>query len=80
MLGRTPLLRAAQRGLEGMVKILLGQEEVNPEKPDNDRRTPLSHAVKGGRLEVVELLLGREEASPDKQGNDSEGGSAAAVS
>jgi len=34
---RTPLLCAASGRQQGVVKILLGQEKVNPNKPDHNR-------------------------------------------
>ena len=52
------------------MKILLGREEVNPDKPDNKGRTPLSFAAKWGREGVVKILLGREEVNPDKPDNN----------
>ena len=69
-LGHTPLAWAARNGHEGVVKILLGQEEVNPDKPDNHGRTPLSRAAEGGHEGVVKILLRREEVNPDKPDNE----------
>ena len=67
--GIAPLAWAAGNGHEGVVKNLLGQEEVNPDKPDNDGWTPLSHAASGGHEGVVKILLAREEVNPDKPDN-----------
>ena len=67
-LGRTPLGWAAHNGHEGVVKILLGRKEVNPDKPDNGSRTPLSWAADNGHEGVVKILLGRKEVNPDKPG------------
>ena len=47
-LGRTPLAWATYSGHEGVAKILLGREEVDPDKPDSDGRTLLSPAAKSG--------------------------------
>ena len=68
--GGGSLAWASRNGHEGVVKLLLGREEVNPDKPDNYGRTPLSFAVKNGREGVVKLLLGREEVDPDKPDNN----------
>jgi len=38
------------------VKILLGREEVNPDKPDLEGQTPLMRAAHCGERGVVALL------------------------
>jgi len=63
--GYTPLAWATHAH-EDVVKILLGSEEVNPDKPDNNSETPLSHTARGGHEGVVKLLLKQEEVNPDK--------------
>ena len=35
------------------MKILLGREEVDPGRPDNDGQTPLSTAAMNGHYRVV---------------------------
>ena len=67
--GYTPLAWAARNGHDGMVKMLLGQKIVNPDKPDNDGRTPLSHATGRGHEGVVRILLERKKVNPDKANN-----------
>ena len=67
--GRTPLAWAAHNGHEEVAKILLGREEVNPDKPDVEGLTPLSLAAWNGHERMVGILLGREEVNPDKPGN-----------
>ena len=64
--GCGPLVWAARNGHVGVVKILLGRGEINPDKPDDDGRTPLSHAARNGHEEVVKILLEREEVNPDR--------------
>jgi len=64
--GYTPLVWAARKGHEDVVKIILDCEEVNPDKPDNLGETPLSHAAGAGEVEVVKILLGQEEVNPDE--------------
>ena len=61
--------------------MLLGREEVHPDKPDNCGRTPLSYAAEcrwgfacgltGWRenTRVVKILLGREGVNPDRPDN-----------
>jgi len=39
------------------VRILLGKEEANPDKPDYGDRTPLSFAALCGHEAAVEILL-----------------------
>ena len=51
------------------MKILLGQEEVNPDRPDNGDRIPLLYAVEEGREGVVKILLVREEPTADMPDN-----------
>jgi len=65
----SPLTWAARNGHEEVVKILLGREEVNPDKPDYYGVTPLSYAADYGHAGVVKTLLGREEVNPDKPDN-----------
>jgi len=36
--------------------MLLGQDDVNPDKPDNEGQTPLWHAFEEGHGGVVALL------------------------
>ena len=67
--GCGPLGWAARNGHEGVVEILLGQGEVNPDRPDNDGQTPLSYAAGNGHERVVKILLGRGEANPDGPDN-----------
>ena len=67
--GCTALSLAAEKGHEGVVKILLEREEVNPDKSDNDGRTPLSYAAVHGREGVVGVLLERQEVNPNKPNN-----------
>jgi len=69
-LGGGPLAWAARNGHEEVVKILLGREEVSPDKPDNDGRTPLLYAARDGHEGVVKILLAREEVNPDKPDNE----------
>jgi ankyrin repeat protein len=48
------------------VKILLGRDDVNPDKPDGYGWTPLGYAVRNGDEGVVKKLLGRNDVNPDK--------------
>ena len=68
-LGGTPLAWAAHNGHEEVVKLLLGREEVDPDKHDLDGNTPLSLAAWDGHEGVVKILLAREEVNPDKPNN-----------
>jgi len=51
------------------VKILLGREDVNPNKQDNKGQTPLMAAASWGGHEGVEMPLERQEATSDKPGH-----------
>ena len=67
--GSTPLVWAALKGHEGVVKILLGRDDVNPDKPDNGNRTPLWWAAANGYEGVARILLGRGDVNPDNPAN-----------
>ena len=43
--GNTPLIWAAHNGHEGVVKVLLGQNDIDPNKPHSSNQTPLSYAA-----------------------------------
>ena len=51
--GRGPLTWAARNGHEGVVKILFGRGDINPDKPDDGDRIPLPHATSYGHEGVV---------------------------
>jgi len=68
--GNTPLVWAARNGHMGVVKILLGRGDVNPDKPDEYGQTPLGFAAENGHEGVVEILLGRGDVNPDKPDED----------
>jgi ankyrin repeat protein len=53
---QTPLLWAARKGHEAIVKLLLLQEGVDIDSKDNYSQAPLSWAASGGHEEVVKLL------------------------
>jgi ankyrin repeat protein len=56
--GRTPLWWAAENGHEGVVKLLLADDDVDVNsKDDYGSWTPLSRAAENGHDEVVKLLL-----------------------
>jgi len=42
-----------------VVDLLLGREDVNPNRPDGDGRTPLVCAAMNGHKEVAKLLQAR---------------------
>ena len=69
--GRTPLLWAAVKGREAVVKLLLSRSDVVADSQDKDGRTPLSWAASGGNEAVIKLLLSRSDViadSPNKDG------------
>jgi len=57
--GATPLWWAARNGHGGVVEILLGRDDVEPDKPDNWDRTPLACVASNGHVGVAEILLRR---------------------
>ena len=64
--GSTPLSWAAYNGNEEVVEILLGREEVNPDKADKWGNTPLSDAACNGHEGVVKIVLEWDEVNPDR--------------
>jgi len=65
-LGNTPLLWAAWNGHEGVVKILLGWDDVIPDKSDGCGRAPLHCAAMKGHQGVVKILLQRGDVNPNE--------------
>ncbi|PUU83075.1 ankyrin repeat-containing domain protein, partial [Tuber borchii] len=57
---------AALEGHEGVVKLLLGREDVDPNRPDVDDRTPLRCAAIEGHQGAVKLLLERGDVDPNR--------------
>ena len=56
--GQLPLSWAAINGHKGIVKSLLGREEIDPNAADAKYgRAPLFWAARGGHGGIVELLL-----------------------
>ena len=49
---------AASNGHEGLLKLLLARDDVNPNKSNRFGWTPLSEAICNGHEGVVKLLLG----------------------
>ena len=57
MNGRTPLGYAIAIGREGVVELLLQQENVDPNHPGVNGQTSLEYAIALEREGVVKLLL-----------------------
>ena len=62
----TALMWAAKRRHEGVVRILLEWNDVNPDKADNLSQTALLLGAMYGLEEVVRMLLERNDVNPDK--------------
>jgi Ankyrin repeats (3 copies) len=66
--GQTPLLWAAKRGHEAVVKLLVERDDVAADSRDNYFvRTPLSWAAKRGHEAVVKLLVERDDVAADSR-------------
>ena len=65
-MGFTPLMHAARQGNEGVVQLLLAQDDINPDKPDNYGRTPLWRASFNGHEGLVKLLLAQNDVNPEQ--------------
>src|SRR5436190_1537123 len=59
------LLRAAMKGREDVVKLLLETGKANVNLKDHNGRTPLSFAAQNGYYNVVKLLLATGKAEID---------------
>ena len=71
-MGTTALIWASARGHEEVVKVLLDQEDINPNQADtNYGPTPLTWAARSGHKEVVKMLLEREDVNPNQADTDS---------
>ena len=63
----TALTWAARKGYQEVVKMLLEQEDVDPNWPGATYGpTPLSWAAEGGHEEIVKMLLAQEGVHPDQ--------------
>ena len=62
-------MHAAMEGHEGVVKILLKREKINPDRLHNDGWTPLLFAASKGQVGVVKVFLEAEEVNPDVPDN-----------
>jgi len=58
------------QGNEGVVRLLLTRDDINPDKPDNNGRTPLSWTSQTGHEGVANLLLARDDINPNKADNN----------
>ncbi|KAE8352256.1 ankyrin repeat-containing domain protein [Aspergillus coremiiformis] len=67
---RTALSLAAEGGFPDVIKLLLGQAEIDLEISDRMGRTSLTWAAQGGNMEVVKLLTeaGADVVKGDKSG------------
>ena len=64
--GSTALTWAAERGHEGVVKILLGRGDINPDQADTDwGKSPLIWAADSGHEGIVKMLLERDGVNPN---------------
>jgi ankyrin repeat protein len=66
----TSLLRAAKRGLEEVVWLLLTRSDMETNFEDEDGRTALTHAVIGGHTMVIRILLARSDVKTDLKDKD----------
>jgi len=55
---------AALNGHEGVVKLLLQREDVDPNRTDKHGGTPFSYATKKGHERIVQLLQARKSVGP----------------
>jgi len=65
-MGDTPLGWVSANRHEGVVKILLGRDEINPNMPGKDDQTPLLRAARNGHERVLKILLGGNDIDPNR--------------
>ena len=65
-MGDTPLAWAARNGHKEVVRMLLGRDDIEPDKPGEDGQTPLLLASRNGHEGVVRALLERDGVNPNK--------------
>ena len=66
---RKPLLYAAQRGQEAVVKLLVEQDDIDADSNDRDSRTPLLYAAENGPQAALKLLIERDNVDVDLRDN-----------
>jgi ankyrin repeat protein len=59
--GRNALSYAAHKGHDAVVRLLLCEDNVNPDPKDQSGGTPLWYAARNGHAPVLRLLLNRSE-------------------
>ena len=65
-MGKPPLMRAMDNGHEGVVKLLLGRDDIDLWRWGKPMKPPLFWAAQNGHGEVVKMLLGRASINPEK--------------
>jgi len=63
--GSAPLVWAALNGHEGVVRVILSRDDINPDQCGMYGRTPLWCAAFYGYVGVVKMLLERDDIAPD---------------
>ncbi|KAF2675962.1 HET-domain-containing protein, partial [Lentithecium fluviatile CBS 122367] len=66
----TSLLRAAEKGLEDVVWLLLTRRDIEAGLKDKEGRTALMHAVMRGHETVLRMLLARSDVEVDLKDKD----------
>ena len=65
--GRTPLLWAAGKGHEAVVKLLLAEDLVDPDSKGRYGQAPLLLAIANGHEATVKLFLAKDAVDPDSK-------------
>ena len=56
-----------KNGHRAVVKILLGRDDIDPDKLGGGSQTPLLLAARNGHEGIVKMLLGRDDVNPRSQ-------------